>query len=104
MLRRICAATFYQPKAMNENAVKKPPARVAAIPEPESQEILQGQIDATLRVAEARAQKRRDMRERILANDAAGALALACELAGFSQREATQRVEGMLASVIGSAP
>jgi hypothetical protein len=72
--------------------------------EPETQGNLQGQIDATLRVAEERAQKRRRMREAILANDAAGALALACELAGFSQREAAKRVEGMLATVSRNAP
>jgi hypothetical protein len=81
------------------SAMKKPPARLAAITEAETPQSLKGVIDASLRIAEARAQKRRHMREAILANDAASTLALACELAGFSQREAAQRAEGMLASV-----
>jgi hypothetical protein len=84
--------------------MKKPPASAVSLAKPETQAGVQGQIDAALRIAEARAQKRRCMREAILANDAAGALALACELAGFSHREAAQRVEGMLASATRSAP
>jgi hypothetical protein len=85
---------------------KKPPARAFSVPEPhpETQTILQGQIDAMLRVAEARAQKRRLMREAILANDPASVLELACELAGFSDREAAKRVEGLLASISGKYP
>lgn len=86
--------------------IKMPPATVVAITETEAEArgSLQGQIDAALRIAEARAQKRRLLREAILANDTAGALALACELAGFSPREAAQRVEGMLAAVTDRTP
>jgi hypothetical protein len=84
----------------------KPPARVVAIKEAETetQGTLQGVVDAALRIAEARAQRHRRMREAILANDTAGALALACELTGFSQREIAKRVEGLLATVTRSTP
>jgi hypothetical protein len=78
------------------------PARAVADAKPESGENqgnLQGVVDAALRVAEARVQKQRHMRKAILANDTAGALTLACELVGLSDREAATRVEALLAAV-----
>jgi hypothetical protein len=84
--------------------MKKKPARVVSVTEPvtEAQGNADGQIDACLRVAEARVEKQRRMREAIIASDTAGALVLACELVGFSDREAAARVEVMLAAVTRS--
>jgi len=76
--------------------MKKPAVSVAIAEESETGKTLQGVVDATLRVAEARAEKRRRMREAILARNTASVLALACELAGFSGREVAKHVEEML--------
>jgi hypothetical protein len=65
---------------------------------------LQAAADTALRVAAARAEKRTRMREAILGNDTAGALSLACALAGFSEREAATRVEAMMAAVTRGTP
>ena len=76
-----------------QKQIKKPPASVVPFAE---QENLQGVIDATLRVAEARVQKLRRMRQAIIADDVETTLAMACELAGFSQQDAVKQVERLL--------
>jgi len=79
---------------------KRPPASALAIVESGEAQGLQGVIDATLRVAEARAQKRRRMREAILADDVKTTLSMACELAGFSERDVAKRVERLLSLAV----
>ena len=60
---------------------------------------LQGVVDAALRIAEARAQKKRRMKEAILADDIETTLAIACELVGFSGQDVAERVKRLLSSV-----
>lgn len=83
--------------------LKKPPAHVVAIAEPETEGSLQGVIDAAMRIAESRAKKQMRMREAILANDIETALSMACELAGFSQPDVAKRVARLLSSVVKTA-
>jgi hypothetical protein len=73
-----------------------PRTSVFAINQPETG--LQGVVDAALRIAEGRAQKEKQMRHAILADDIRAALTMASELAGLSQREAAKHVKEMLAS------
>lgn len=90
---------------MAQRKEEKAAQRAGAVLQPEPQDEtdlqaetqgLQGVIDAALRIAESRAQKRRHMREAILADDVETTLAMACELAGFSQQDVAARVARLL--------